>query len=210
MSILRSLVPVALLLALAASGRAQAADVPPRSDPYAVAPSFDGATPRWQGFYAGAHAGGGFGKAGPANTSGMVGGVQAGYNWQADKVVVGVEADVSASGIRNNSYADKTRQKWLGTIRARAGYSFGNVLAYGTAGLAGSTTEIKNGLGKSSTGQTGFAVGGGAEMMMGANVTVRGEYLRYQMGDANYPALPGPIKVDTNANVFRGGINYKF
>ena len=119
MTILRSLVPVALLLALAASGRAQAADVPSRSDPYSVAPSFDGATARWQGFYAGAHAGGGFGKAGPANTSGMVGGVQAGYNWQADKVVVGVEADVSASGIRNNSFADKTRQKWLGTVRAR-------------------------------------------------------------------------------------------
>jgi opacity protein-like surface antigen len=40
---------------------------------------------QWNGFYAGVHAGGGFGKAGRADTSGFVGGAQGGVNLQFDQ-----------------------------------------------------------------------------------------------------------------------------
>ncbi|GGH28550.1 porin [Alsobacter metallidurans] len=210
MSVSRTIVPVAMLLALAATGRAQAADLPSRRDPY-VATGYAAPVPTWQGLYAGVHAGGGFGKAGPTNTSGLVAGGQVGYNLQMNNFVAGVEADLSASGIRNNSYTDKTRQKWLGSARARVGYAVGNVLPYVTGGVAMATTEIKGIGGKSDGTHAGYAVGAGAEMMMSPNVTVRAEYLHYGLGDATYPSpLLGPVKVENSINVIRAGANYKF
>ena len=49
----------------------------------------------WQGLYAGVHAG--FGWSGDAD--GAVGGAQAGYNWQSQQFVYGLEADISKSNI---------------------------------------------------------------------------------------------------------------
>lgn len=207
MSNSRSFVPVVLLLAVAAGGRAEAADLPSRRDPY-VATGYAAPVPTWQGLYAGVHAGGGFGKVGPANTSGLVGGAQVGYNVQLNNVVVGGEADLSASGVRNNSFTEKTRQKWLGSLRARAGYAVGNVLPYVTGGVAMGTTQIKGFNGHTDDTHAGYVVGGGAEMMMNPNMTVRAEYLYYGLEDAKYPG--GPHGVNNSVNVIRAGANYKF
>ncbi len=109
---------------------------------------------QWTGFYVGGNVG--YGVAGltdnaplavTTNMTGVIGGVQAGYNYQIDSVVLGVEADIQASG-QNASYTrnlpivgDLTvnqRIPYFGTIRARAGYAFqcGCVMAYGTIGWA--------------------------------------------------------------------------
>jgi len=91
-------------------------------------------------------------------TSGFIGGGQVGYDYQFDKFVVGIEADIqglssrSASGTTANSMpinirpflaaANTTlsatnRVDWLGTVRGQLGYTMSPaLLVYGTGGLA--------------------------------------------------------------------------
>lgn len=79
----------------------------------------------WEGFYAGAHAGGAWartstsdrnpanGNAGArftASPTGFLGGIQAGYNWQRNAVVFGVEADLGYLGLRGSTMRDLSLQ----------------------------------------------------------------------------------------------------
>jgi len=127
----------------------------------------------WTGFYAGANIGGGWGSRGvdySANdplsgsliiggglppqsfdTSGALGGLQIGYNWQFNRNwLVGIETDFNWSGIKGSasnttllggtqsvtSSADE-RIKWFGTVRVRAGYlPTSNLLVFVTGGFA--------------------------------------------------------------------------
>ncbi len=81
----------------------------------------------------GAGAGGGGGAGGAAlidfaDTSGIIGGVHIGHNWQRDTLVYGVEADVG--------FGDKVFNDYLASLRARLGYTVGSHLFYATAGIA--------------------------------------------------------------------------
>lgn len=194
-------VPIlAVGLALLAGSGARA------QDPYAAG----GTTQDWNGFYAGLHAGGGFGDAGPVNTSGFVGGAQAGYNAQFDRVVVGAEVDASASSVGHNSFVTKYRQNWTTSLRARAGVTVNQALIYGTAGVAYSSNEFKDAAGKSTSRQGGFVAGAGAELKVSERVLVRGEALHYNFGDGTHPSIAGPIAISPTTNVLRGGVNLRF
>jgi outer membrane immunogenic protein len=211
MSSIRIAIPAAAVLAVACAATVQAGDLPSRSS-YPAAPVY---TPEqranFTGLFAGVHAGGGFGSSGPTNTSGILGGVQVGYNHQLpNNVVLGAEADITASNVRNNGYTEKTRQNWMGSARVKAGYAFGNVMPYVTGGLSGGTTEITTPVAKTTSTGAGWVVGAGAEMMLTPNVSMRGEYLYYALPDAALPTTVGFVKVENSVNVFRGGMNYKF
>lgn len=86
---------------------------------------------------------------------GVLGGIQAGYNWQFGSAVLGLEADFDGTGVRNRGvgggitplagFANQiesvvntsTTLNWLGTVRGRIGYSpFAPILLYATGGLA--------------------------------------------------------------------------
>jgi outer membrane immunogenic protein len=164
----------------------------------------------FQGPYAGVHAGGGWGKAGAASTNGLVGGGQLGANAQFGSVVVGAEADVSASGLGHKGFTDKFNQGTTASLRGRAGYVFDRVLVYGTAGGAITSTEWKNPAGKTSRNPTGFVYGAGAEMKVTPNVSVRGELLRYDFSRATYLSTLGPVNVKPSTNVVRAGVGYHF
>jgi len=105
---------VAVMLVAAVVGMANAADMPMKAPPSAVAYG-------WTGFYIGAHVGGGWirdaGTIGdplpspaaygferiviPGDGSGVVGGGQIGYNWQVTpSFLLGIEADFSGSGLK--------------------------------------------------------------------------------------------------------------
>ena len=66
----------------------------------------------------------------------------------------------------------------------------------------------------------GWTIGGGAEMRLGSNWSLKGEYLYYDLGDETVVARRvGFIANDTNfvtsrfestGHIARGGINYKF
>jgi outer membrane immunogenic protein len=168
-------------------------------------------TGNFQGVYGGIHAGGAFGKAQAANTSGFIGGAQVGANAQfQNNVVVGIEGDASASSISHKGFQDKFRQGAVGTVRARGGYAFDRVLVYGTAGLALSSSEWKNPVATTSKTLSGWAYGAGAEFLMTPNVTVRGEFLRYDYGKETYLSQIGPVGVKPSNNVLRAGTNLKF
>lgn len=209
MRVLRTIALLAVA-ACAGTGVASAADLPRRTDPYAPAPAYSPSLANWQGFYVGAHLGGGFGKAGPVDTSGFVGGLQGGFNAQFDRFVAGVEGDFSFSNVGNSSFTERAQHDWLGTIRGRGGYSFGNIMAYGTLGVAFADVNYRSLLGRASDTTTGWAFGFGAEMLVTPNITLRAEYLRYELGKTTYPSVIGPVQIDSNVNVIRAGASYKF
>jgi opacity protein-like surface antigen len=78
------------------------------------------------------------------NPSGVIGGGQVGYNWQRDRFVAGIEADIQGSNVNgtfNTFVAPITslttqRLDWFGTVRGRVGLAANNVLFYATGGLA--------------------------------------------------------------------------
>ena len=169
--------------------------------------------PNWTGLYAGAHAGVGAGsiRGGSAN-GGLVGG-QVGLNAQADRIVLGVEGDLTSSGFEHKGFnggGQTFRQKWVGTIRGRAGYAFDQVMPYATIGLAGAGSEISDFSGKSEKRTLGWAVGGGVEGKITDRVTVRGEVIHYALGTATFSTPAAAYRLDTRANVLRAGLNYRF
>lgn len=188
-------VPVIVMAVLSGAGRAQAQSAPPAN---------------FQGAYVGAHLGGGSGSGSRANTSGMVGGLQGGYNAQSGQIVVGGEADLSASGYSHRGLGQSYKQGVTGTARARVGAVFDRVLVYGTGGLALQNNTYKDAITDTSKSHAGTVFGAGAEVMMSQNVTVRGEYLRYDFNRQGYNTALGQVKISPDMNVFRGGLNYKF
>jgi outer membrane immunogenic protein len=167
----------------------------------------------WTGLYAGVHGGVGAGNIrGGSATGGLVGG-QIGFNAQADRVVLGVEGDVTASGFEHKGFnggGQTFKQKWVGTVRARGGYAFDQVLVYGTAGAASAQSEFSDFGGNSSKQTMGWVVGGGAEVKLTERVSARGEVIHYALGSANYTTPVATYRVDARTNVLRAGVNYRF
>jgi outer membrane immunogenic protein len=174
----------------------------------------------WTGFYVGANLGYGFGKvtgrSGPAfkDTSGVIGGGQIGYNYQIGQIVLGAEADLSATGIHAGNSAtgvagSKVSQPYIGTVRARAGYAMDRFLPYLTGGFAYGGTHYKvPGVGTSTTTNYGYALGGGLEYAFTTNMTAKLEGLYVDLADKR--ALNGAVKGGTQTGIVRAGVNYKF
>lgn len=177
---------------------------------YSAPYSAPGAPSPFQGLYAGVNLGIGIGEAGPNNTQGFLGGLQAGFNFTADKLVLGVEADVMLTGINAKSYTYTFTQKWLGSGRLRLGYAMNSLMIYGTGGFALSSMEFSNMGLSDSTGLAGWVAGVGAEMFVTQNVSLRGEYLYYSLGQAQFNLQTGPVYATTSTNIVRVGANYKF
>jgi outer membrane immunogenic protein len=94
---------------------------------------------------------------GTTKLNGALGGAQAGYNWQTDRFVFGIEGDIQATGQRGsilfcptgtlvagcalNSVSANVKLPWFGTLRGRVGVAWDRVLFYATGGLA--VGEIK-------------------------------------------------------------------
>ncbi len=251
------------LLAFTAAGAA--ADLPRRA--FAPAPILAVPVFTWTGFYAGVHAGYGFGDAdittrgNAANTianvnalarppelstdrDGFVGGAQVGFNFQFGMFVAGVEADLSytdlstttdyrspatfgpaLAGTRSTFSQDLD---YLGTVRARLGVAFDRLLVYATGGLAFGDVSYEASFfnspgalqfsGRESDVETGYAVGGGVEYAFTNNLTLKAEYLYYDLGDKDVVvnAIPGvglnsyTSNFETNGHIARVGVNFKF
>ena len=180
----------------------------------------------WTGFYLGVNVGGtwmdndaSYSQAfvtGPnavnLQSSGIIGGGQIGANWQTGMFVLGVEADIDGRHLNDAAtispfVAAPTSQvtlaqteNWVGTVRGRVGIAQGQVLFYGTGGLAFGdvqhsytqfvTTNPAQTLGASdSRTATGWAAGGGIEWAFWNNMTLGVEYLHVDLGRTTL-ALP--------------------
>ena len=165
---------------------------------------------QWQGGYIGAHGGAGLGTAGSLTTGGTLVGMHGGINFQANQLVGGGELDVTASQIKNNATSENFTQKWMTSGRVRGGLTFGNLLTYGTAGLAAGSMNYTNTYSTDAT-KIGWVYGGGVEALVMPHVVLRGEFLHYDFGSSSYlNSSAQSVSLDTQSNVFRFGIGYKF
>jgi len=164
----------------------------------------------WQGGYIGAHGGAGLGTAGSLTTGGTLVGMHGGINFQANQLVGGGELDVTASQIKNNATSENFTQKWMTSGRVRGGFTFGNLLTYGTAGLAVSSMNYTNTYSTDAT-KIGWVYGGGVEAMVMPHVALRSEFLHYDLGSSSYlNSSAQSVSLDTQSNVFSFGVDYKF
>lgn len=218
----RVLLACATVLAL--GGTAAAADLPPAPAPapYYKAPAYLPGY-NWSGFYLGVNGGGAWGTSnwttpGSVNTSGGLVGGTIGYNYQMNQVVLGVEGDVDwadINGTLTNTSCPlgcKTSDSWLSTVRGRLGYAADRFLPYVTGGLAvGDIKASVPGLASTDTTNAGWTVGAGIEFAIAGHWTAKAEYLYVDLGNASVPVTGFTTQnVSFTANVFRGGINYRF
>ena len=192
----------------AASGAANAADLPRSAAPYnspGPAPGFN-----WTGPYAGINVGYDWGSVTNNTTkpSGLEGGLQAGYNWQSGQFVFGGETDLQITGADDTFAPYKFSNPWFGTLRSRGGVALNNILFYATLGLAygGVKGEI-SGLTESKT-HIGWAGGVGMEVGLTPNWSAKVEYLYMDLSNRAY-SITG-AKNGLESNMLRFGINYHF
>jgi outer membrane immunogenic protein len=203
----KCILAIAAAAATIAAGAAFAADLPRGPQPYYTSPS---SVYNWSGFYAGVNLGYEWGKITSSNIepSGIAGGAQAGYNWQSGQFVFGGETDIQGSAADDTFAPYKFSNPWFGTLRARAGWAFNNILAYGTFGLAyGGVNGELNGLTEDKT-QLGWTIGAGAEIGLTANWSAKVEYLYMDLGSRSY-SITGTDN-GLQSSVLRLGLNYHF
>jgi outer membrane immunogenic protein len=165
---------------------------------------------RWSGPYVGANIGYQFGSVtnNPVDPSGVVGGVQAGYNWQNGNFVFGLETDINLSGADDVFAPWKFSNPWFGTLRARVGAAAGNVLFYGTGGIAYGGWEAQlNGLTEDRT-HIGWTIGAGVEVGLTQAWSAKVEYLYLSYAERSY-SLTG-VSNGMDMNTIRVGVNYRF
>ena len=197
------LLPRTLLLAgLFAVTGADAADL--------LGTNTGGTVADFSGLGFGLDAGAAIGAAGAASTSGAVGGAHVGYNLQNGPIVGGVEADAMLASIQGGLAGGTFSQDFLTTARAKGGYAFGSILAYGTVGWAWSTTEYQSLRDTSSRSLPGVAYGLGAEFAVTHAISVRAELLRYNFEGATYATPTGSLSATTSTNLLRVGATARF
>lgn len=165
-----------------------------------------------------------------SHISGGLGGAQIGYNFQADHIVYGVEADIQKSDITginlfNVDLRSSQKIDWFGTARGRLGYSLGNFLLYVTGGLAiadvkANTTGVSQSYDFNSNNrqtQYGWTAGTGLEWAVDKNWILDAQYLRISLNKEDFHFIstsPSTISSTNQSNsyfnVFKIGINYKF
>lgn len=156
------------------------------------------------------------------SANGFVGGIQAGYNWQIDKFIYGLETDIQAAGIESK-FIDSdftevsTKIDWFGTTRVRLGYTpVDRFMIYATGGLAYGKIkyEMWNGNVSASDTRVGYTVGAGAEYAITQNISLRTEYLYTDLGKLKFDnvgtknSTSGEVKLPFHT--VRIGVNYKF
>jgi len=191
----------------------------------------------------------------------LLAGFQGGYNWQTGALVIGLEADWSLTGLRDRvghsipsaalvgaglgaittpvdgfAATYKSDLDWLATARGRIGFVQGNLLIYGTGGLAFADADTKVGFlsfspslrpdpvpvfsGEDSV-RVGWTVGAGIEAALAGNLSAKLEYLYADFGHdrtflGTYIDAPGSLQqvatLDEKIAVHsvKLGLNYRF
>ncbi len=224
---------------------AHAADLPVA--PVAPAPAYyRPAIYDWTGFYVGGHVGAGllqdtytqisgaatFSPGNPINVGppGLVGGVQAGFNYEFAPWVVGVEGSWTDSGVSGSGTTPTTtplfteratsNTQWFAAATGHVGYAADTLLLYVKGGgawmkakytediITGGVTAATQTLNSSTL--TGFTAGAGLEYGFTENFSGKLEYDFYDFGTKNYAFAITPVSIKSDMHVFTVGINYRF
>jgi outer membrane immunogenic protein len=149
---------LATVCAIASVHVASAADMPTKAPVYAPVAMYN-----WTGFYVGGQVGGGWSSSqttvvtggtnfpsgyvlNRTNGSGFIGGGYAGYNYQINQFVIGIDGDYSwadltgsssdISPINGGTTNLNGKSKWIATVTGRLGYAVNNLLFFGKGGWA--------------------------------------------------------------------------
>jgi outer membrane immunogenic protein len=174
---------------------------------------------------------------GEASPTGSAFGGFAGYNWQFEDVVVGIDAsylhgDFKGSsstgnfvvGGANRYFASATGSanvRDFGSLRARGGYMIGSFLPYATLGVGMGNAQITGTAGtfdtlspaqasatlKQDRFMYGYSAGVGVDVMLISCLFLRAEYEYQRMRTAVDNTTP---TVDIGMNTVRAGLGYKF
>ena len=169
------------------------------------------------------------------SSEGFSGGIEAGYNFQLNNIVYGVEVDAStasidgqlansvATGLGNN-FSVSTTTNWIATARARVGFASGKALFYVTGGVAEANldvnlTDVYNGgttvyTPSVSETRNGIVKGAGAEFKLNQNWSVKAEYLHYDFG-VQAEVFDEQVRTFSTDGTYtadqtRIGLNYRF
>ncbi len=251
----KTILAATLAAGLGMGGAAHAADLYSvgAKDAYTYAPANT-----WAGFYLGLHAGAawanddikdldglngnhypvtpdvvgrphGSGASYGLSDTALIGGGQAGYNWQSGNIVYGLEADLGGLGLGGRKFDPNfpggtysgLDAGLSGDITGRLGLAFGNTLVYTKGGFAYFTGDayVDNyaggfGGGRATTGDyTGWTIGAGLEHALNPSVSVKVEYQYFDFGTQN-AVLTTPCfgnfrySNDLTANAVTVGLNY--
>ncbi|WP_245501297.1 outer membrane protein [Lichenibacterium minor] len=179
----------------------------------------------------------GFGSGLFGPNSGFVVGAEADASY-IDGGTSGTYTGLNAAGTTSATNTFRSGIDFLGTVRGRVGYGFDRLLVYGTGGFAygdafqsaalytAGNPSLMRYFGSHSGIQTGYTYGGGVEYALptasflnvfhSSAVTIKAEYLRYDLGHANFAAdgltttTAYAIRSKTEGDIARVGLNYKF
>lgn len=174
--------------------------------------------------------------------NGVVGGAQLGFNYQIGAIVIGAETDLSATRLGGSDTSSvnpfgvqvttqsENKLSMLGTVRARAGIAFGDLLVYGTGGYAYGRIEQSGSitpnpannpayLASRSEIAGGWALGGGVEYAITPSISVRLDYTRYDLGRKQLtlgeinrlaPGEYAAMRTRASGDILRAGVNFGF
>jgi outer membrane immunogenic protein len=166
--------------------------------------------------------------------NGVFGGLQAGYNWQFNNVVLGIEGDVGYLGINGSrsfpalgafdGSVSTVKYGAYGVIAGRLGLAFDRSLLYVKGGAA--FADIRNrsyeigdgGIGiepdedhRVSKTHAGWAAGVGFEYAFAPNWSGKIEYLHMDFGSTSTRNLEGDlIRFRNEVDTVKIGFNYRF
>jgi outer membrane immunogenic protein len=166
-----------------------------------------------------------------SSSSGLTGGVEGGYNYQAGHYVFGVETDFDALETRQSATKnfqsglaiappiqaqinERLKTTWMWTMRPRIGYADGPWLVYLTGGFAVTNPNLTikyadtlnsadTATSASSNSRYGGIVGAGAAWRFMPNWSLKGEYLYSMFGNLNTTAASpdGFLRLSTQGTV---------
>ena len=201
------------------AGPAFAADLATKAP--LAAPGF--MTSPWDGFYIGGNLGFGstdfsatgsiFGASATETVtgSGVVGGVQVGYNKQFGTFVLGLETDFDATSISNTTAGVETKLPWFGTTRVRAGFLLTPaLLLYGTGGAAYGHAEISAPGASITVPGVGWAAGAGLQYAFTPQWSIGAEYLHVELDGPSASGGGASASTKATTDLGRATLNFRF
>ncbi len=165
--------------------------------------------------------------------NGVIGGLQAGYNWQCGSGLLGVEGDWNWGSLKRSydylttevvPFTFEDRTEWFGTIRGRAGIACSRLLFYATIGAAfaqfrsawtGSNTALIISESFSTRYNLwGLATGAGAEWALSDLISIKAEALYLQFPEKTRQLVspsgtPFRFSFDETMWLARVGVNFR-
>ncbi|MGO9135555.1 MAG: outer membrane protein [Methylovirgula sp.] len=165
---------------------------------------------------------------GGSQAHGYLGGGQLGFNYQIMNLVLGLESDLTYTGLATAAspaaltngptdslaFSSGVGSHWLSTMRGRVGAAIDDrLLVYTTGGFAIAGRNFNNGylilspqgqdysIGTAARTAAGVAFGGGLEYALTKNWTLKGEYLYTELGQTHTYGNVGSLPGGTAARM---------